>query len=320
MKERKIDKESLLRYCEYLKEKLDPWKLKNGVKSFNRQPDSVLTIPGDLKDLSKKLTSELSDVQLPYSKLLNFGGIELDMKIIQSNRYYSNVNWFDFLNGNNEIIIEVVPNYDVNYLVSTIIHEIRHMIDFTDENLNFGLSSFNVDFNLRKYKINNFEEFITLVYISLEHELVARNNQIYPYIKFKNLTKEESLKILKTSFIWKALEMLTEFDYISFINKFKENELIGITNNFIKDCLYDNENTIDDKNELILFYKTYDEFFMETAEKWKSVLLKEMDMVYERKVSTYYEYISYTNIINSIWMEIRERMYLDNKLDNYLTE
>ena len=315
MKERKIDKDKLLKYGEYLKEKLDPWKLKVGIKSFNRQPDSVLTIPGDLKDLSEKLTSELSDVQLPYSKLLNFGGIELDIKIIQSNRYYSNVNWFDFLNGNNEVTIEVIPNYDINYLVSTIIHEIRHIIDFTDENLNVGLSSLDVDLNLRKYK-TSFEEFYILVYISLEHELVARNNQIYPYIKFKNLTKEESLNILKRSFIWQALEMLTKFDYKSFIEKFKEEELIEITNNFIKDCLYDNETTIDNTNDLISFYKTYDEFFQETAEKWKSILLKEMDMLYERKVSSFYEYIPYTKIINNLWMEIREKMYLDNEQIN----
>ena len=68
-----------------------------------------------------------------------------------------------------------------------IIHEIRHMIDFTDENLNTGLSSFDMDKNLRRYNIGVFNEFYKLVYISLEHELVARNNQIYPYIKFKNL-------------------------------------------------------------------------------------------------------------------------------------
>jgi hypothetical protein len=91
-----INKDRLKKYGEYLKEALDPWKLKQGIKSFNRQKEDVLTIYGDLKDLSYELTKELTNFELPYSKLLNFAGIEVDIKIIQSNKYYSNIDWIKF--------------------------------------------------------------------------------------------------------------------------------------------------------------------------------------------------------------------------------
>lgn len=298
-----INKDRLLKYGEYLKEALDPWKLKQGIKSFNRQKEDVLTIYGDLKDLSYELTKELSNVKLPYSKLLNFGGIEVDIKIVKSNKYYSNIDWVKFLKGDYEFIVEVIEDYDINYVVSTIIHEIRHMIDFTDENLNAGLSSFDMDMNLRKYNINTFSEFYILVYISLEHELVARNNQIYPYIKFKKLSKGDSIEILKNSFIWRALDKLNSFDYEKFVVKFDTNFLIKTTNNFIKDCLYDNETFIDNKDELILFYKVWDEYFRETSKKWHDLLLREVDVIYERKVNK--EFIDYKEVINKIWKNIK---------------
>ena len=302
-----MSKSNLLKYKQYLKEALDPWKLKVGIKSFNKQPEELLTINGDLKDLSKELTQELQNISLPYIKLLNFGGIEVDIKIIQSNRYYSSVNWIKFLKDDYEIVIEVEKNYDINYVISTIIHEIRHMIDFTDENLNTGLSSFDIDKNLRKYNIDIFNEFFILVYISLEHELVARNNQIYPYIKFKELKKEQSIEILKKSFIWDALVNLKKFDYENFIIKFEEHDLLKITNSFIKDCLYDKETQVVNMDDLISFYKTWDEYFNEMSNTWEKILLSEFDKVYERKATLNYEHKNYRDILKEMWFKIKHR-------------
>jgi hypothetical protein len=300
-----MDKNKLLKYGQYLKESIDPWKLKQGIKSFNRLPDDILTIHGDLKNLSDELTKNLIRINLPYNKLINFGGIEVDIKIIQSNKYYSNVDWVKFLSGDIEIVIEVKDDYDINYVVSMIIHEIRHMIDFTDENLNSGLSSFDIDRNLRKYNIDKFNEFFTLVYISLEHELVARNNQIYPYIKFKNLSEVESLEILKSSFIWRALEDLNSFDYKQFIDKFDKDTLTLITNEFIKDCLYDEESKVDDPDDLLQFYKTWSDYFKETSDKWKKVLMTEVNKIYERKTINIENSLDYKNIITDIWINIK---------------
>ncbi len=302
---RNLNKEKLLKYGEYLKEKLDPWKLKQSINSFNRLSNDVISIPGDLKDLSQYINNEILNSNLPYNKLISFGGIDINLKIIKTNRYYSNVDWIKFLSGEYEIVIEVIQNYDIDYVVSTVIHEIRHMIDFTDENINSGLSSFDIDKNLRKYNINNFETFFKLVYISLEHELVARNNQIYPYIKFKNISKEESMKILKQSFIWKSLNMLNEFNYKSFINRFDKLDLMQITNSFIKDCLYDDITTIDDQEELSKFYEIWNDYFKEVHIKWKSILLSEVDLVYERKLLDIDNSKNYKEIIIEIWRKLK---------------
>ncbi len=302
---RNLNKEKLLKYGEYLKEKLDPWKLKQSINSFNRLSNDAISIPGDLKDLSQYINNEILNSNLPYNKLISFGGIDINLKIIKTNRYYSNVDWIKFLSGEYEIVIEVIQNYDIHYVVSTVIHEIRHMIDFTDENINSGLSSFDIDKNLRKYNINNFETFFKLVYISLEHELVARNNQVYPYIKFKNITKEESMDILKQSFIWKSINMLNEFNYKSFIDRFDKSDLIQITNSFIKDCLYDNITTIDDQEELCKFYEIWNDYFKEVHIKWKSILLSEVDLIYERKVLDIDNPKNYKEVIIEIWKKIK---------------
>ena len=302
-----FNKDVLLKYGEYLKETLDPWKIKKSIKSFSRLPEEQYTIHGDLKNLSNELTKEFIELKLPYNKILSFGGIEISIRIIKSNRYYSNIDWFKFLKGDYELIIEVIDNYDLNYLVSLIIHEIRHMLDFSDASNNSGLSSFDMDFNLRKYRNEKFMDFYSLVYLSLEHELVARNNQIYPYIKFKNLSKEQSLDILRESFVWKSLSLLKGFDYIHFMNKFNDDELIEITNNFIVDCLFDRENKVENKEELLEFYKIWDIYFNELSDKWKDLLLREVDIVYERKnfdIDFYY-CSNYKKVMNDIWNKIK---------------
>jgi len=305
-----LNKDRLLKYGEYLRENLDPWKLKNAIKSFNRLPEEQYTIQGDLKDLSRELTSEFSDLKLPYNKLISFGGIEIDIKIIQSNRYYSNIDWVKFIKSDFEIIVEVIEDYDINFLTSLIVHEIRHMIDFSDGNTNSGLSSFDMETKLRKYKQDKYMDFYTLVYLSLEHELVARNNQVYPYIKFKNLTKDESLSILKKSFLWKALDLLKSFNYTNFINKFNEDELIDITNNFIDDCLLDKENKVENKEDLLNFYRIWDEYFNDLSDKWRNLLLRENDIIYERKhftIEFYYQY-NYKYVIVDIWENIKLKL------------
>jgi hypothetical protein len=304
---RKLNKDSIRKYAEFTNEALDPYKIKMGLKSFNRLESDKYTIYGDLKDLSVEISSILNSVNLPFSKLITFGGLEFDLIIKETNRYYSSVDWNKFMKDDYVVVIEVPKNYDKNYLTSIVIHEFRHIIDFTDENLNNGLSSFDMDLNLRKYNVGYFNEFYTLIYLSLEHELVARNNQIYPYIKFNNLTQDESLDILKNSFIWNALQRLKSFNVDEFIIKFDEQTLISITNSFIKDVLQDNLNTVIDSLELYQFYKLFDNYFREISDKWEKILLTEVDMVYERKVYSYNDGIigGYKNIINDIWNKVR---------------
>lgn len=238
----------------------------------------------DLDELSEYFTNELSSIQLPFDKKYEIFGVLFDITISNGLSYSSHIDWDKFMNDVYKIDIKVPNDYDLNYLTSTLIHELRHIIDFSDGSKSSGLSSFLMDIHLRIFNIGLFSEFYILVYLSLEHELLARNNQIYPYIKFKNLSKEESLNVLKKSFIWDALQNLNNFDSLSFIKKFKTYDLIKKTNSFIKNVLHDNKVIIEDDNDLIEFYNIWDEHFKEISKNWTSILLSEVDRIYERKM------------------------------------
>jgi hypothetical protein len=277
----KLNKDVISRYIDFLKESLDPNKVRKTIRSFNTLPDDKINIPSELKDLSVDITELLKDEPIPFKKLIQVLGIEIELSILKSNRYYSSVDWSRFLNGDYILVIEVPENFDLNYLVSLIIHEVRHMVDFSDENQ--SSNSFKMNIKLNKY-FQNINIFAELIYISLEHELVARSNQIYPYIKFKGLTKEESFSILKKSFIWEALEKLKTFKGDDFVKGYDENYLIDITNSFIKDILFDYDTVIENKTELMKFYSLFEEYFNEIYKKWISILKSEFEKIYERKL------------------------------------
>lgn len=238
----------------------------------------------DLDELSEYFTNEFQFIQLPFTKKYEIFGVLFNITISNGLSYSSYIDWNKFMNDIYEIEIKVPIDYDLNYLSSTLIHELRHIIDFSDGAKSSGLSSFLMDMHLRNFNIGLFSEFYILVYLSLEHELLARNNQIYPYIKFKNLSREKSLNILKKSFIWEALQILNDFNPLLFIKKFKTSDLIEKTNSFIKNVLHDNKMIIEDDNDLIEFYNIWDEYFKEISKKWTLILLSEVNRIYERKM------------------------------------
>lgn len=248
----------------------------------------------DLDELSEYFTNEFQSIQLPFTKKYGIFGVLFDITISYDLSYSSHIDWNKFMNDIYEIDIKVPNDYDLNYLVSTLIHELRHIIDFSDGAKSSGLSSFLMDIHLRDFNVGLFSEFYILVYLSLEHELLARNNQIYPYIKFKNLSRDESLYILKKSFIWDSLQNLNNFNSLSFIEKFKTDNLIEKTNSFIKTVLLDSETIIENKNDLIVFYNIWEEYFKEISKNWTTILLSEIDRIYERKMWIFNEGIKST--------------------------
>lgn len=286
-------KDNLKRYSDFIYEKLNIDKI--DLTKFNSIPKNHWTIYNDLKELSNKLKNEIS---IPFNKVINFGGININLSILISNRYYSNIDWFEFLNGKNILKVEIPQEHDIDYVISLIIHEIRHLIDFTSEYSNIKISSFDLELQLRRYKdIVGFNEFYILFYISLQHELVARNNQIYPYIKFKGIEKEESIELIKKSFIWIYLDNLTSFNHDFFIKKFETNFLIELTNAFLKDVLFSDE-LIEDFDDLKLFYKKFEKYFKSLSIEWKDISFKEIDYVYESN-SFINEYYTFENIIKN---------------------
>jgi hypothetical protein len=294
-----VYKDKLKRYLDFIYEKLNVDKI--DLTKFNSIPKSHWTIYNDLKELSSKLKNE---VNIPFTKVINFGGIDINLSIVVSNRYYSNIDWYEFLNGKNNLKVEIPNEYDIDYTISLIIHEIRHLIDFTSEYSNIGLSSFDIELQLRKYRdIVYFSEFYILFYISLQHELVARNNQIYPYIKFKGIKKEESIKLIKKSFIWVYLDNINSFNHDSFIKKFKVDFLIELTNEFLKDVLFSDE-LVEDYDDLKLFYQKFEKYFKTLSVEWKDITFKEIDYVYESN-SFINEYSTLEDIIKNHYSYIK---------------
>jgi hypothetical protein len=272
-------------------ESIDSKYVKNILK--NSGVENPILHHKDLDELSEYFTNEFHYIQLPFTKKYEIFGILFNITISNGLSYSSHIDWDKFMNDIYEIDIKVPIDYDLNYSSSLLIHELRHIIDFSDGAKSSGLSSFLMDIHLRNFNIGLFSEFYALVYLSLEHELLARNNQIYPYIKFKNFSKEESLDILKKSFIWEALQNLNKFNSLSFIKKFKTYDLIEKTNSFIKNVLHDNKVIIEDDNDLIEFYNIWDEYFKEISKNWTSILLSEVDRIYERKMWIFNEGIRY---------------------------
>jgi hypothetical protein len=293
-----MDKDKLRRYSDFIYEKLNVDKI--DLSKFNSIPKGHWTIYNDLKELSNKLKNEII---IPFNRAINFGGIDINLSIVISNRYYSNIDWYEFLNGKNRLKVEIPQEHDIDYAISLIIHEIRHLIDFTSEYSN-KISSFDLELQLRKYRdIQDFNEFYILFYISLQHELVARNNQIYPYIKFKGIKKEDSIKLIKKSFIWVYLENLTSFNHDSFIKKFEVEFLIEVTNAFLKDVLFSDE-VIEDFEDLKLFYQKFEKYFKNLSIEWKDISFKEIDYVYESN-SFINELHTLDNIIKNHYSYIR---------------
>ena len=150
--------------------------------------------------------------------------------------------------------------------------------------------------NLRKLKIGNYTEFINLIYLSLEHELVARNNMVYPFIRYKNIDKEEARNIVNNSFINKALVFLSQFDHIKFIKSMDRTELDRLTKIFITDVLRSDPNV-----NIIEFYKNWEKFFKDSSKEWRTELDKEIDDLYEFKTFNNNESV---NSVNKILIEI----------------
>lgn len=259
---------------------IDSEYIKNIIK--NSGVENPILHHKDLDELSEYLTNEFKSIQLPFVKKYDIFGVLFDVSVSYDYSYSSYIDWDKFMNDVYEINIKVPNNYDLNYLVSTMIHELRHIIDFSDGAKSSGLSSFLMDIHLRNFNIGLFSDFYILVYLSLEHELLSRNNQIYPYIKFKNLSKDESLCILKNSFIWESLQDLNNFNSLDFINKFKTDDLISRTNSFISNVLHDKKTTVEDEKDLIDFYNIWKDHFVDISNKWTSILLSEVDRIYER--------------------------------------
>jgi hypothetical protein len=203
-------------------------------------------------------------------------------------KYYSSVPTKEILDSiisdkplNFILKVDVPVSYDNDYMISVIIHEIRHIYDMYTITKEKHFNSFVREQKIQTARKNindvRFSKFLNCVYYSLLHELVARNNQVYPIIKNKKINKEDCYEMIKNTFIYSTFDYLDSFNSNEFINEFHRDELSKFTNDFNNlYCSVDKEiESIED------YYKKWEIFFKKTKDRWYDEMKLEIDKIYE---------------------------------------
>ena len=227
--------------------------------------------------------------------------IKVNYKKAEKQPYYSNINIYDVtsnINNDNPVLILINVSdleIDINYLMSIISHEIRHIYDIYTTEEDDDVSDFLKSISVTKFKGRN--EFINLVYLSLEHELIARHNMLYELYRWINIIdKQKLLEIFKESYVYTALQNLKMFDHDKFTQNNKD--IQNFTIEFSKSINDDFDGNIEkyyDKWETF-FHKKSDEF-LNYVDKMLDDIIDDIknDRIYERLCG----YISYNEDINS---------------------
>jgi hypothetical protein len=244
--------------------------------------------------------------------------IIIDYKYGNKQPYYSNINIYDIISGVEPVIIKVLITdikIDIDYLMSVISHEIRHIYDIYTISNDTEIIDFKKSMIISKFKNQN--EFISLVYLSLEHELIARHNMLYELFRWINITDKKKLqKIFEKSYTFIALTQLQKFNAVNFINSQNENNLIKFTKEF-------SDNIGDDFKDLLSYYIKWEKFFKNKSFEFLGYVDKMLDdVIFDVKNDKIYErmcgFISYNeDILNNVSIKLFEKMIkYKNELKN----
>jgi len=283
-------------------------------EDFNKE------IPDELIEIFKKIKILLGEKTDSFKQILKTGDlsfIENDIKIIvdfekiNNNKsysdkdivYYSNIDLYDLIYNSDKIIKIPIKIKDTtlnnNKLYSVISHEIRHIYDFFTINDESDFNSFvnSLYYSLLKKENDEiFNNFLDLVYLSLEHELIARNTMIYENFINSKCSLETLQEEFKKTSIYESLILLRNFDY----NKLLDLKYLNNINLFI-DKFGGNkcENILDVENFLIGWKKYFVDKSNEYMIESNDVLNKIYNVIKET-----YEYKKLENV-----KDILKRIY-----------
>jgi len=258
--------------------------LKSKFKNIINEDLSDPGINNELKELSDELYKTKIDGFIGSISDITYT-IKINHNML---KYYSSVPTKEILdsimsNRPLNIILEVDAPvlYDTDYIISIIIHEVRHIYDIYTITKKKHFNSFVRELKVQTARKNindeRFSKFLNCVYYSLLHELVARNNQVYPIIKNKKLNKEDCYEMIKNTYIYSTLDYLSSFDSNQFINGFSRDEISKFTNEF--NNLYC---SVGKKIESIEeYYTKWEIFFKKTKDRWYDEMRLEIDKVFE---------------------------------------
>lgn len=229
-----------------------------------------------------------------FNKKYEFGNykfqIDITHEISETNSYASEIDILDLLiNLKNDDYILYIPieikslTIDFNKTISIVAHELRHLHDvLTLSETSYEIEDFYKKRNFKQFKKNKlYWIFIFQIYLTLEHEMIARNNMIYPFLRWCGETdKNKIIKKYKEMYTYTSLIDISNFNHLNFINKMKEKDLILNTNQFIKDIANEN-NFCYNRNDLIKFYKKWEDFFKKKSKDYLNHVNYEINKVYD---------------------------------------
>lgn len=261
-------------------------------------------IVDELKEFTKLIKSDILDNSI-HSKIYNFDDLKFKIEIKKTDRNYSRLpigTIIDHFFYNEKIdLLNIYLEHttdDIDYITSIIIHEIRHIYDIyyiMDESELTDFKKGGILSNIIKdCRDTNFIQFLHLIYSSLLHELVARNNQVFPYIFDKKISRDEAFEMMKETFVYKSLEDLENFNSEIFINKFNKQELDILTQKF--------KNNFDDNDNLSIneYYKKWETYYKNISKEWFDEMEKEINILYE----SYKETTNLDNILMDMYKKV----------------
>ena len=239
-----------------------------------------------IKTSSFKQTIDLNDVNFIDIIIhinVNFQKINSTLPYSKKDiTYYSNININDLLEEKHDINIPIEikdVTLNIDKLISVISHEIRHIYDVHVVNEDSDMESFTKSLYysfLKKSETNkDSKDFLFLVYLSLEHELIARNTMIYENFINCKCSREELDKLFKDSSIYESFEKLSNFDYTELL---KIDDIIEKTNIFIN--YFGGEKLCKNDEDVLNFYKKWKNYFKTKSDEYILEANKILDDVY----------------------------------------
>ena len=135
------------------------------------------SVPHLLKKISSIVRKDIvKNGNNSFNKLYSIDGINFIIKVNYKfgnhQPYYSNVDIYSILTEPDKdvnISINVVDeDIDINYLMSIILHELRHIYDIYTVSNDVEMSDFLKTYGFNEFKNSEFSYFINLIYLSLE--------------------------------------------------------------------------------------------------------------------------------------------------------
>lgn len=269
---------------------------------------SKKSTPEELKYIASQIRPDLiKNGNSSFSKNYEFGNYRFNLNIDYTKGskqpYFSDIYFTELFRDPEEhvnIPVKIIDEeIDINYLLSIITHEIRHIYDIFNIANEYEVVDFYKKMKIQIFKNTPYETFTHYIYLSLEHELIARHNMLYPLYRWLEVTDKNKLyQLYSETYSYKSLIQLENFNHTNFIAQFNDENLIFYTNEFIKNIANEN-NFCKNKEDLINYYKKWSDFFKEKSKEYLNYIddmLNDIiqdiqnDKTFENKTWEYNEY------------------------------